>query len=464
MEDWQGCLSPSCQAALRHAQQSVEGRGGYAITVEDFLLSLLDCEPSLVPFLKQHGVDQDELVRTIQCEQPIVTSVSGEDVLTSQLQYLFSMAREQHSGPWLHWPALLQALTESSERLQGKAYVAVLEQVGAWPVENSESVSATPKRAGESPPIVVSDSNWLSLAEDIAVAMTADPKALVWLSGEAGAGKTSWLESLIPLLPDVIRFNLRAEREETAIAGLDAPVERTSEARLPALLLDQVSPADLVEILSLREHLASQFLPAYDGPMLLVSRSGPDDQASVHCLQRLLGRSLSRYPFPAPSKAQLLAVLTAHQPRIEKRWGVEVCLEVLPMMAKALARTEATPGQALDWLERTAARLAIRADKGPWEARRLAAEEAVLRRQQLVALARNAPVTELDSALQQLSVESAACEVSWEERRAAGALRQVTIADVLAEREHGVRRDGVIERRHLSERRVAERRRMRAVT
>ena len=69
MEDWQGCLSPLCQTALQRARDSVAQRGGYAITVEDFLLALLDGEPAICGFLRSRGVDLDELTRTIQCEQ-----------------------------------------------------------------------------------------------------------------------------------------------------------------------------------------------------------------------------------------------------------------------------------------------------------------------------------------------------------------------------------------------------------
>lgn len=85
---------PLCQTALQRARDSVAQRGGYAITVEDFLLALLDGEPAICGFLRSRGVDLDELTRTIQCEQPIVTEVGGEGQLSSQLMYWFSSARE----------------------------------------------------------------------------------------------------------------------------------------------------------------------------------------------------------------------------------------------------------------------------------------------------------------------------------------------------------------------------------
>ena len=138
MEDWQGCLSPLCQTALQRARDSVAQRGGYAITVEDFLLALLDGEPAICGFLRSRGVDLDELTRTIQCEQPIVTEVGGEGQLSSQLMYWFSSARELSNAPWLDWPILLSVLTRNAERLQEKAYVAVLELVDRWPAADEQ--------------------------------------------------------------------------------------------------------------------------------------------------------------------------------------------------------------------------------------------------------------------------------------------------------------------------------------
>ena len=130
MEDWQGCLSPRCQTALQQARSSVLDRGGAAITIEDFLLALVDQEPALTTFLRQRGVDLDELTRTIQCEQPIVTEIRSEQLLSSQLQYWLALSREISPSPWLDWPTLLKTLTCSADRLAGKAYVSVLEQVG----------------------------------------------------------------------------------------------------------------------------------------------------------------------------------------------------------------------------------------------------------------------------------------------------------------------------------------------
>ena len=110
MDDWQGCLTPECQTALVHAHRQVEQRGGAVVTIEDFLLSLLETVGTVPRFLKRRGVDLDELVRTIQCEQPIITGVGDGGVLSSQLTDWLAQTREIHAQPWLGWPELLAVL------------------------------------------------------------------------------------------------------------------------------------------------------------------------------------------------------------------------------------------------------------------------------------------------------------------------------------------------------------------
>ncbi|MCS5563910.1 MAG: hypothetical protein NZ728_06650, partial [Oleiphilaceae bacterium] len=133
MDDWQGCLAPDCQAALVQARDGVSERGGAVVTVEDFLLALLDTCIELPRFLRRCGVDLDELVRTVQCEQPIITEVGGDGALSSQLIDWLARAREVSDSPWLDWGLLLRVLSVGVERLRDKAYVAVLEQVSQWP-------------------------------------------------------------------------------------------------------------------------------------------------------------------------------------------------------------------------------------------------------------------------------------------------------------------------------------------
>src|SRR5690606_29145573 len=122
MEDWQGCLSPECQTALLMARENVGRRGGSVITAEDFLLALLDAIPAIPPFLQRQSIDLDELVRTIQGEQPIVTEVVGDGDLSSQLIYWIASARESAEVLLLDWPVLLTSLPFQYERRQDYPY------------------------------------------------------------------------------------------------------------------------------------------------------------------------------------------------------------------------------------------------------------------------------------------------------------------------------------------------------
>ena len=254
MEDWQGCLDPQCQTALMHARESVERRGGSVITVEDYLLALLDSDPGITRFLRGCGVDMDELTRTIQCEQPIVTEVGGEGPLSSQLMYWFAAAREATELPWLGWPQLLESLARYAERLQEKAYVAVLELVSHWP-DHTEERDLSPLDESQRAPVVVADAAWIELAEDVAVSLAASQTALIWVRGERGTGKTAWLQSLLSDIElDYVELDLRREAE---VMASDLPVlpdrgvgccSPDNRSRWPVLVLDNVSPANLVAL------------------------------------------------------------------------------------------------------------------------------------------------------------------------------------------------------------------------
>ncbi|WP_166252192.1 hypothetical protein [Marinobacter salicampi] len=438
MEDWQGCLSPRCQTALQQARASVLERGGSAITVEDFLLALVEGEPSTTGFLRRQGIDLDELVRTIQCEQPIVTQVNSDGLLAPQLQYWFALSRELCSEPWLDWPVLLQSLTCSADRLSGKAYVAVLEQISHWPPAEGEDFPEPPADADFQAPVVMTESEFLQLAEDIAVLASARPKALVWLTGARGSGKTAWLTALAPSLRQgLLCLDLRAE-QETMASGVGAlPWETRGAITAPLLILDNTSPADLLTLMADSQGIARHMLPGHTGPILLLSPHC--DTESVTRLEQVLGRPLSRLHMPRAGASQLLAILTAHQPGIEKRWGVELTDSALRYAGSASALSGMTPGQALDWVSRAAARVALVAERGPLASSCLGGEADTLHRQLLVALARQRSVTALQTALEELAVERSALEVDWLERQAAGELRQVTVDDLKFEQERSER-------------------------
>ncbi|WP_420390903.1 hypothetical protein [Marinobacter sp.] len=438
MEDWQGCLSPLCQTALQRARDSVAQRGGYAITVEDFLLALLDGEPAICGFLRSRGVDIDELTRTIQCEQPIVTEVGGEGQLSSQLIYWFSSARELSDAPWLDWPNLLSVLTRNAERLQEKAYVAVLELVDRWPAaDDQQQVAETSDKVDA--PVVVTDLEWLELAEDVSITLVSVPKALVWVKGERGTGKTSWLQALLPFLYcGFIRLDLRNEAEIMASDNPAIPSKGIDRKDYPALVLDNVSPADLAAMMAPELSVARSLVTGYPGPVVILGPDSPEAEAAVRQLERCLGRDFDIFDMPGTSTGQKIAILTAHQPAIEKRWNIELSQTLIRYAASSRSRLVGSPGGMIQWVERAAARLNLFSERGSIEGMALAGRTDTLRRQSLVAMARQQPTEALERTLESLAIDRAAAEVAWHERKAEGTLRTLKTDDLRHELERWV--------------------------
>ena len=438
MEDWQGCLSPLCQTALQRARDSVAQRGGYAITVEDFLLALLDGEPAICGFLRSRSVDLDELTRTIQCEQPIVTEVGGEGQLSSQLIYWFSSARELSDAPWLDWPNLLSVLTRNAERLQEKAYVAVLELVDRWPAaDDQQQVAETSDKVDA--PVVVTDLEWLELAEDVSINLVSVPKALVWVKGERGTGKTSWLQALLPFLYcGFIRLDLRNEAEIMASDNPAIPSKGIDRKDYPALVLDNVSPADLAAMMAPELSVARSLVTGYPGPVVMLGPDSPEAEAAVGQLERCLGRDFDIFDMPGTSTGQKVAILTAHQPAIEKRWNIELSQALIRYAASSRSRLVGSPGGMIQWVERAAARLNLFSERGSIEGMALAGRTDTLRRQSLVAIARQQPTEALERTLESLAIDRAAAEVAWHERKAEGTLRTLKTDDLRHELERWV--------------------------
>ncbi|WP_097460164.1 hypothetical protein [Mangrovitalea sediminis] len=220
MEDWQGCLDPVCQNALIQAKTEVDRRGGAAISVEDFLLELLQVDKALVPFLSRCAVDQDELVRTIQCEQPLTTPPSESGGLCSQLVYWLSLARDLCDSPWLSVADLLKVMVYDADRLSHKAYVAVLEKVGEVnfrryrdgmaEVKSSREVMTRPlclrPLSLERPFLVAVQTDWIESARDLLVSIGRQSSGSIHcLWGEAGSGCSSLIRyaaTLADAVPD----------------------------------------------------------------------------------------------------------------------------------------------------------------------------------------------------------------------------------------------------------------------
>ncbi|MCL7943980.1 hypothetical protein [Marinobacter sp. ATCH36] len=439
MEDWQGCLSPLCQTALQRARNSVAQRGGYAITIEDFLLALLDGEPQICDFFRGCGVDLDELTRTIQCEQPIVAEVGGEGPLSSQLMYWFSCARELSDAPWLDWPLLLSVLTRNAERLQDKAYVAVLELVSRWPADNESLREVAATAVPGDAPVVITDLEWLGLAEDVAITLASVSGALVWIRGTRGSGKTSWLQALLPFLESgFVRLDLRNEVEVMASDSPSMPSSGLDRRACPALILDNISPADLASMMSSEHSLARRLVSGYPGPIIML---GPDSSAvgeAIEELKRALGRDFEIFDMPGTSPGQKTAILTAHQPAIERHWNIELSQALVRYAAASRSRLVGTPGGMLQWVERAAARLNLFAERGSVEGLALAGTTDTLRRQALVAMARQQPLEDLEQSLESVAIERAAAEVAWHERKAEGTLRTLKVEDLRYELERWV--------------------------
>ena len=432
MEDWQGCLSPLCQSALQAARDHVARRGGYAITVEDFLLELLDADAQLCVFLQGRGVDLDELIRTIQCEQPIVTEVGGEGSLSSQLQDWFATARQVHNLPWLDWPHLLQTLTSDLDRLSGKAYVAVLELVDQWPL-SAEGRGEIPLSGADHVPVVVADPAWATLAEDVAVALSC-PGALVWVRGPRGGGKSCWLRSVLPgLLYGHVLLDLRREAEVLADDQPCLPEPGADPAQLPVLVLDNMPPADLVASMNQPSGLAAELVPGWPGSILLLGPGTEDSGTASRELECRLGRSLDVVDMPVPGHDQRLAILVAHQPILEKRWNVEIPDTVLRYAAGNRDRALALPGQLIQWVERACVRLAMHAQRGSSLQQALRGQRDTLRRQSLVAVARHEDHQPLAEAIQRLEAQLADLDAQWEQRRQSGSLRRLQVQDLEGE-------------------------------
>ena len=436
MEDWQGCLAPQCQNALANARDLVLERGGAAITVEDFLLALLGSCSKLRHFLTTCSIDLDELTRTVQCEQPIVTGVSAEGLLSNQLVYWFARARELNDAPWLDWPVLLQTLTHKTERLQEKAYVAVLELVAAWPASVDDLTVKAASNAA-SVPVVVAQADWIELAHNVAVELSTDPTTLLWVKGPRGCGKTRWLESVLPLLGiNYKRLNLRCESDVLAVAeGARYRLRSFQQyGGWPLLVMDGITPQDLLRLAGRPGSAVGDVLAAWDGPILLLAderlkgKAQNDDQ-----LQACLGRSLTSVMLPPCGAGQLRAIVVAHQPAIERQWNIELEAAAIDFSVEHRHRFECCPGKLLMWLERTAARMNLFALRGSSESAALAAQVKTLECQRLVAHARQIGIEEPDLALEKLVRQQQAAESDWHQRDALGSLRKLGVADLQAE-------------------------------
>ncbi|SFR50859.1 hypothetical protein SAMN05216203_1002 [Marinobacter daqiaonensis] len=284
-------------------------------------------------------------------------------------------------------------------------------------------------------PVVITDNAWYRLADDIAVALASAPRGLIWITGARGCGKTAWLQALTPSLrTDFYLLDLRHEAEVHSVREDMAGYSDYIQGTAPALILDNLSPSELMGLLAEPSHAARHIVPGHPGPILLLSPEAEEDQVAARRLERVTGRSLMRHELPASSRAQNQAILVAHRPMIEARWKVEISDEAMAFAVSGL-RYRATPGQVVEWLERAAARVAVVAEEGPRECRRLRDELTTLERRIEANRERGEPFEQLEREQGILSLELTAAEIDWLERQSRGTLLQVLPEDLRAELE-----------------------------
>jgi hypothetical protein len=210
----------------------------------------------------------------------------------------------------------------------------------------------------------------------------------------------------------------------------------------PVLILDNVSPADLMMLMAEEFSFARELVTSFPGPVLLLGPESPGARAAADNLQRLLGRGLDCFAMADTGVSQRLAILTAHQPLIEKRWRIDLAPDVVNHVAGCEHPAVSLPGAMLQWIERAAARLSLLADRGPVRAEVLEARAETVRRQLLLALARQQPTDQFENSLETLAAERAASATAWHERKREGTLRQLKKEDLQQELERRVAASG----------------------
>ena len=430
MDDWQGCLSPTCQQALQQARQDVTRRGGLAISTEDFLLALLALDTGPADYLRRRGIDLDELTRAIQAEQPPLAAVTEGDMLSAQLHYWLALARELSPCDWLDWPDLLRVLTQNAERLAGKGYVTLLESVPHWPHHTGAAIDHPSHQPAH--PLTVLDEAWYQLAEDVCLTMASNPRALIWLNAPPGAGKSSWLQLLTSHLFNPFQlWDMRQLGLLRACTRSQLPVGTPDQTLATALLVDQLSASGVQRLLNGMTDDETPDLSDHPGPILLAG-SLPEEAADqpLAALAQHLGRRLQKVTLPACSKAQLRAILYAHQPEMERRWQARFTPAALDQLAQSDI-PDMTPGQALELMAQAALRQALIIQQGP---RHLRLERQRLQHAQrchLIALARQQPTAELEQQVARLQASVRHKERDWQQRQLEEKLQQVQVEGIV---------------------------------
>lgn len=476
MEQWQGCLAPICQLALKHAHETVTQRGGDVVTAEDLLLALLDVDTALVPFLLRWGVDLDELVRTVQCEQPLLPQSGVEAGLSVALIDWLASTRERQQSPWLTTQHLLSTLTYAAERFQDKAYVAVLEQISeaAWELlpqtpltaVNSPETEAATELVADMPRSEVTGFPLSAATHDLAINLAAramaDRSGLLWLQCPSQT-RVDWLIGQVRRMVgsaavahfsrgDGIRrrwyrvnWQLACVSSEALEAMFTAMEGCCRRYRPAAFVFPECPPALLVAMIERIGVLRWRHMLAVVRPLLLLSSptlkcpTDPEDW-----LEDSLGVRVQQYSVPLLSTGDCLRYLRFCQPGLERQWGIEITDEALEVAAslgsfsggetdEGTATACSNPDLALDLLrEALNIKLAHQAN-GSATLTGLRANREDLERQRLLTVARPAKsrlfpghqqdkrIAQVLAELDQVCLELAAEEVHWHEYAASPA-------------------------------------------
>lgn len=361
MCQWQSQFEPQVQKALLQARQAVGQRGGESLSVEDFLLSLLDL-PELPAFLYRQGVDLDELTRTIQCEQPLVAVPAAEEGLSAQLMQWFSLAREIHgSGCLSLWP-LLEVLVHGCESLSEKAYVAVLEQI---PRHRWHSFRVTPPDRsrlpeasdalfipGPGPAAPLISERLLRCANRLIALVLGGQCTAVWLQCDHGG----LARSILAQLQEALSLQAMAGSVECCSCSVShwqlaghcgdfsprAALEQLQ--RLPPaprlLVLDGVTP-ELWRARIEKDGLWHwhRLLAAPGLTLVLRSASaGEGHERACHWLASQFDRPVSRLAVPDATVADLRARLHFEHAALESQLGLEIESAALDAVAEAVIR------------------------------------------------------------------------------------------------------------------------------
>ena len=449
MEEWLQVFDPLVQNAIGAASRLVARRGGEALSIEDVLLVLLEPDYPLSAFLRRHGVDLDQLVRAIQCEQPIVSVPSEAGHLSRELTHWLARTREGADGvPGL--ADLMRTLVSGCDRLGERAYVTLLEQIA--------------------------DRHWRDFATDCAFRAypqshreACEPLETVveaaWPASEEGFAQARRLAALVsaapsPLLhvPAVSPVQSRglvscaagtyAECFETPVASWRVPVAGLCRGggRIVNALRDLIDPScrslnwffldnatpHLLMALIEREGIVDWASLAADPSVLLILSHAPlgaSDEATARiCAQ--LGRPRAALSMPPVTAADVLGYCQTMQPMLEDAIGmpIETAALRLAVLASGAPASGVMGMSSRDWLEQDAdfdkAQTLIRAAGamvrselalGPERLAVLRARERMSEQSEMLSLARGETS---DSCLMDAdaSLEKAATEVTWLEQ------------------------------------------------